>query len=117
MAFLANIEQKQSPITIGKVWDKGSIYIGRAGKGSTGSPLANPFKAVNGNTDAEREKLCDRYQVWFDAKVKEHDDAVYNELVRIYRLAQRGPITLGCFCYPKRCHGDTIKAFLDKYLT
>ena len=109
MAYIRNTDQKQSPITIGKKWDKGAIYIGR------GSPLGNPF-VMKGTSQEERDRVCDAYIVWFNAKIHDHDSEVLGELSRIYLLAKKQPIILGCFCSPKRCHGETIKAFLDTYL-
>jgi hypothetical protein len=109
MAYI-RAEHKQYHITIGKKWDKDAIYIGR------GSPLGNPF-AMKGMSQEERDRVCDAYIVWFDEKVAERDQAVMGELSRIYLLAKKQPVTLGCFCAPKRCHGETIKAFLDQYPT
>ena len=94
-------------IVIGKKWDAGAQYIGR------GSPLGNPFVM---KSEADRDAVCDQYQAWFDRKVKNGDERVMNELRRLYRLAKKGDLVLGCFCAPKRCHGETIKAFLEKYL-
>ena len=94
-------------ITVGKRTDANAQYIGR------GSPLGNPFR-MNGETD--RDRVCDRYETWFTQKVKERDVRVMNELRRLYRLAQLGDLVLGCYCAPKRCHGETIKRFLEQFL-
>jgi hypothetical protein len=109
MAFINNIQPKQSPITIGKKWDKDAIYIGR------GSPLGNPFATKNMSQE-ERDRVCDAYETWFHVKVTEGDTDVLAELSRIHLIANIKPVTLGCYCSPKRCHGETIKAFLDQYL-
>jgi hypothetical protein len=108
MAFINNIQPKQSPITIGKKWDKDAIYIGR------GSPLGNPFAIMKGMSQEERDSVCDAYETWF--KDHQDDPEVHDELNRIYQIARKQPVTLGCYCSPKRCHGETIKAFLDQYL-
>lgn len=94
-------------ITVGKKWDKDAIYIGR------GSPLGNPFVM---HTEDDRETVCDKYEEWFNKQVQEENQKVLKELRRIYLLAKRQDIVLGCYCSPKRCHGETIKNFLDKYL-
>jgi len=94
-------------IVIGKKWDAGAQYIGR------GSPLGNPFAM---KSEADRDAVCDQYQAWFDHKVKNGDERVMDELRRLYRLAKKGDLVLGCFCAPKRCHGETIKAFLETHL-
>lgn len=94
-------------ITIGKKWDKGAIYIGR------GSPLGNPFVM---QSEEDRDFVCDKYQEWFDAQINRKNEVVLKELRRIYNIAKHQDVILGCYCYPKRCHGETIKRFLDKYL-
>lgn len=94
-------------ITIGKKWDKGSIYIGR------GSPLGNPFVM---QSEEDRDFVCDKYQEWFDTQINQKNEVVLKELRRIYNIAKYQDVILGCYCYPKRCHGETIKRFLDKYL-
>ena len=107
MAYI-RAENKQNLITIGKKWDKDAIYIGR------GSPLGNPF-AMKDMSQEERDRVCDAYIVWFNTKLVERDQLVMSELSRLHSLAKEKPITLGCFCAPKRCHGETIKAFLDMH--
>lgn len=92
-------------ITVGRK-GPGAHYIGR------GSALGNPFVMHH---EGMRDEVCNKYQQWFDAKVAAQDEAVMTQLRRIYREAQQGPVVLGCFCAPRRCHGDTIKAFLLKH--
>lgn len=80
-----------------------SVYIGR------GSIFGNPFK------EGTRDENCDAYQEYFDKRVKE-DEAFKEALRQLWRRGkQKGELKLACFCAPKRCHGDTIKAFLEKH--
>jgi hypothetical protein len=79
-------------------------YIGR------GSPLGNPFN-MRGRTDAERDQVCDLYSTWLDEQLLTNQ-AIIDELNRLYTLSLTGPVNLGCFCAPKRCHGDRIKQIL-----
>lgn len=80
------------------------------------SVLGNPFR-MRGNSDCERDRVCDSYERYFNAKVKVKGSAFRNEVVRIYRLAKAGNnIALGCWCAPKRCHAEYIKAFIEKWL-
>jgi hypothetical protein len=93
---------------------KDSIFIGR-GKDS---PLGNPYFMKD---ESQRDYVCDRYEDYFNRKLDEEDEVVLNELSRLTMLAiENGYIKLGCFCNtkldPKRCHGDTIKRFLDSVL-
>lgn len=93
-------------ITVGKKSDKDAIYIGRS------SPLGNPFRVKN-NSDKERDRVCDAYEMWIADKIKQLNPVVCSELRRLYELSKKGDLTLGCFCSPKRCHGDTIKRILE----
>ena len=94
-------------IKVGRRTEAGAQYIGR------GSPLGNPF-VMRG--EADRNKVCEQYDAWFNERVKADDQIVMNELRRLYRIAKRGDLVLGCFCSPKRCHGETIKRFLEQFV-
>lgn len=39
-----------------------------------------------------------------------------HELDRIIELAKNNDITLLCWCYPKRCHAETIKRYIESKL-
>lgn len=79
------------------------------------SVLCNPFKV---DSEDKRDWSCEQFQAYFDKKVREKTDTAFmNELRRIYHLALQQDIVLACWCYPKRCHTQTIKAYLDKYLS
>lgn len=93
-------------ITVGKKWDKGAQYIGR------GSPLGNPFVMAS---EADRDSVCEQYERWLHERVEKYDPKVVAALSRLQRLAREGDVILGCFCAPKRCHGETIKAWLDAH--
>ena len=78
------------------------------------SVLCNPFKVAS---EEQRDWSCDQYQTYFDKKVREKKDAAFmNELRRIYQLALTSDVVLACWCYPKRCHTETIKNFLEQFL-
>ncbi len=78
------------------------------------SVLCNPFRLTS---EDKRDASCEQFQAYFSKKVREKTDAAFmNELRRIYQLALRQDVTLACWCYPKRCHTQTIKAFLEQYL-
>lgn len=75
------------------------------------SVLGNPFCMLYEN---ERDLVCDKYQEYFDKKVKENKDVKFmDELHRIYELSLTSDITLLCWCFPKRCHGETIKRYIE----
>lgn len=78
------------------------------------SAIGNPFKM---NSENERDKVCDEYEAYFNKKVTEKTDITFmNELRTIYKLAKEGDVYLACWCAPKRCHAETIKKFIEKYL-
>jgi hypothetical protein len=94
-------------VRVGRKHEEGAVYIGRP------SPLGNPFVM---KSERERAHVCDQYEEWFATQVANKNERVLNELRRLYKLARsRDELVLGCFCAPKRCHGDTIKAFLEKH--
>lgn len=93
-------------ILVGKKWDKNSFYIGR------GSPLGNLFKMRDQSTE-ERNRVCDLYEQWFYTQLEQENMEIISELDKIYELSLKGDVILGCYCSPKRCHGDTIKNFIE----
>lgn len=93
-------------IIVGKKSQENSYYIGR------GSPLGNPFIMTNKSLE-ERNRVCDLYEQWFYEQLEKENLFLITELEKIYQLSKQGDVILGCYCSPERCHGDTIKNFLD----
>lgn len=78
------------------------------------SVVGNPFRM---NCEAERNRVCDEYEKYFNAKVKVKGSAFRKEIIRIYSLVAKGyDVALGCWCAPKRCHADYIKKFIESYI-
>lgn len=75
------------------------VYIGRAGKGQDGY-FGNPYSMV-GSSEKERTRVLKLFEEYFLHRM--YADAEFNRRV----LALKGK-TLGCFCSPKRCHGEII---------
>ena len=73
-------------------------YIGR------GSPFGNPFKI---GKDGDRDQVINKHRDYFFERIE--SDAEFRSKV----MKLQGE-TLGCYCVPLPCHGNTIKAFLDK---
>ena len=72
------------------------------------SPLGNPFVLYN---EQDRDAVCDFYEKWFYDTLE--ISSTYNEiqrLVSLYKTYQK--LNLFCCCYPKRCHGETIKKYI-----
>lgn len=76
------------------------------------SIVGNPFRMRD---ERDRADVCAKYETYFVQKL-DSDCAFHDEIARIWRLAKRGDVTLGCWCYPKQCHALTIKRFLEQYL-
>ena len=82
---------------VNKYKDEYDVYIGR------GSKWGNPFQ-MKDSSQKERDRVCDEYEKYI---VKQ--DNLMNDIGReLYGK------TLGCFCKPKRCHGDFLKLLADK---
>jgi hypothetical protein len=76
------------------------VYIGRAGKGQDGY-FGNPIELKG-----DRVKCINDYKVYFNKRIVE--DPEFKQ--RIEGLKGK---TLGCFCYPKLCHGMVIIEYLE----
>lgn len=96
-----------SSVTVGKKWDKGAVYIGR------GSPFGNPWPIDESDPEFTRDAVCDRYESYFEHKMK--TDPKFKAAVHglVSQATITGSVTLGCYCAPKRCHGETIKRYIE----
>ena len=93
---------------VNKYKEPNHIYCGR------GSALGNPFYMAN---ESKRDEVCDKYEAYFNNEVNvKKNPAMLAQLRLIWKEAKTKDINLGCFCAPKRCHCDTIKAFIDNHL-
>jgi hypothetical protein len=69
----------------------------------------NPFR-MNDDSDAERNRVCDQYIAYF---IKSEIGAEYGSVgLSLKDLA--GAKRLGCWCHPKRCHGDYLAMRLTR---
>jgi hypothetical protein len=77
------------------------------------SPLGNPFFLKN---EKDRVNVCNKYEEYFynkiDAKIDKNFILELELFESIYKVF--GKLNLFCWCYPKQCHGETIKKFLEK---
>jgi hypothetical protein len=74
------------------------------------TPVGNPYPL---DDEAERDKVCDEYENWFNTVgLKDPKVMAYLNTMKDY-LAKHGKIILLCWCSPKRCHGETIKRWLE----
>ena len=75
------------------------VYIGRP------SRFGNPFRLADPTDDREREQVLDRYTEYFQARIA--SDLEFRRAVESLRGRD-----LGCWCAPRRCHGEVILAWL-----
>lgn len=77
------------------------------------SPLGNPYLMKG---EYNRYKVCDDYHKYF------YDTLLYKPYPKQYLkqmlevLIRHKQLRLFCWCYPKRCHGETIKSYLEKLI-
>ena len=88
------------------------VYIDRR------SPLGNPYpmtKPTDFGIGCDRANVCNRYQKWFNTTIQHKRNLVFNqELARLQAIYKKhGKLRLFCWCAPLRCHGLTIKAWLE----
>ena len=88
----------EKPLVVHCKKDKYDVYIGRPSK------WGNPYTHIRDRvTKAEfvvesREKAIEKYKTWFLAQP---------DLVAQAKVELRGKV-LGCWCHPKKCHGDFL---------
>jgi hypothetical protein len=94
--------------------DAFDVYIGRAGHGYDGY-FGNPIRfghkccvcgQVHVDNGQGRDDLLACYKQWLWRRLNTDDEF----RARVAGLQGK---KLGCFCKPKKCHGDVIKAWLD----
>lgn len=76
------------------------------------SIFGNPFYMAS---ESERDKVCESYRKYFNRQMEIKRD-YYKAVQSLYKTAKTSDVALGCWCAPKRCHGDTIKEFLERYI-
>lgn len=73
------------------------------------SIVGNPFYMAN---ESMRNDVCEGYEEYFNKQV------TTNPAFRMYleeilaALREHNKVYLYCWCYPKRCHAETIKKWL-----
>lgn len=78
------------------------------------SILGNKFYMKN---ECDRDLVCNKYEIYFKEQIEKNNIAFVNELRKLYLIHKTyGKLRLFCWCYPKRCHAETIKKFLEQYI-
>lgn len=73
------------------------------------SIVGNPFYMAN---ESIRDDVCDRYEEYFNKQV--NTNPAFRRYLEEISTALRKyeKVYLYCWCYPKRCHAETIKKWL-----
>ena len=97
-----------------RAYKGGGDYVGRAVPRSgikKGSPLGSPFKLKNQVDDHERKALIARYAIWLNEQLTDPHSPQSLEMERLCKLYRvSGELTLICWCAPKACHAEVIRA-------
>jgi len=81
---------------------------------TSGSPLGNPFHM---QSESQRDEVCNRYADWFHGEIRKGNEKVLDELQRILNLVKQGKdVELLCWCAPRKCHAETVRAWLTNNL-
>lgn len=83
--------------------DDFDVYIGREvpEHGLTGSKWGNPFVMAD-ESDGERDRALAAYREW-----------ILTQPELMASLEELRGRRLGCWCAPKRCHGDVLVELLE----
>jgi hypothetical protein len=86
------------------------VYIGRDVPFMKGSIIANPTIIYR---DEDRIAIFAEYRKWLEDEIRKKD-VVYRYLLSLQLTAMQKDLNLGCWCKPKKCHGDVIKHILER---
>jgi uncharacterized membrane protein len=92
-----------------------NIYVGRKSSykleyGLDGSYFGNPFIMP---TESQRKVVCSMYETYFYGLLTHSKTKAALERLR-ERHSKGENFALLCFCYPRKCHADTIKQYLER---
>lgn len=75
------------------------------------SVVGNPFYMAN---ESKRNEVCDKYEAYFNEQIKTNKAfrQYLESMLKALRTYKK--IDLYCWCYPKRCHAETIQNWLLK---
>lgn len=76
------------------------IYIGRP------SLWGNPWILKNPQNDKERDEVCDKFEDWLKGEYNGPFDSQREFIIKNIHIL-KGKV-LGCWCAPKRCHGEVL---------
>ncbi len=72
--------------------------------------VGNPFFMKD---ESMRDTVCDKYEEYFKTAINSKAFAAYID--NIIEQSKTKDIALGCWCYPKRCHAETILRYVQRF--
>ena len=89
------------------------VYVGRPmpRQRLPGSPLGNPFPVPQ----FSRDEALERYTDWLDDQLQ-RDTPARRAFDQLVAQARMGDLTLLCWCAPRACHADILKARIEQAL-
>lgn len=88
---------------VNKYKESYDVYIGR------GSKWGNPFTHI-----ADKKTKADFIVASRDEAIESYRDWILNQPQLLKGLHELKGKTLGCFCKPKRCHGDVLVELVNE---
>lgn len=76
------------------------------------TPVGNPYPL---KSESKREQVLNDYEDYFNKMIYYEDInfiGYLNQMLDLYKAYNK--VRLFCWCYPKKCHGETIKKWLIK---
>lgn len=64
-------------------------------------------------SEYERNEVCDNYKIYFYEQLALNNKKFMRTLLDIANISKEHDVALGCWCYPKRCHAETIKNYIE----
>ena len=88
---------------VNKYKESYDVYIGR------GSKWGNPFTHI-----ADKKTKADFIVASRDEAIESYRDWILNQPQLLNDLHELKGKTLGCFCKPKKCHGDILVELVNE---
>lgn len=82
------------------------IYIGRGKVGGTESKWGNPYSHKDGTL--AKYKVSSREEA-----IKKYEEYLLNSPELLKDLHELQGKVLGCWCHPKKCHGDILAKYAN----
>lgn len=91
------------------------FYIGRPSV--LGNIYSHKKESIADIIVESRDVAVDKYKEYFYDRIESGDKVFIDELDKMYNFyKEHGKLNICCWCFPKRCHGEVIKDYLENKL-